>query len=191
MDIWSQFSNIWSLNPKAATEPSNQRWVDQWIMATELDTVFLTPWTCVWELEKKGHSTLLQKIAYRPAIHHPNAPHKVAFFPTQQWVDLGSAPCHCVWRRRLVLRNLVVDWQNQLSKKNRGPQSQGHQRALTVKSQLSWSMNHSTLPQKMAYKPAIHHPIIPLPPLDMPPARWLGPKGWAEHLATVSGGEAG
>ena len=33
---------------------------------------------------------------------------------------------------------------------------------------------HFALRQKMAYEPAIHHPVSPSPPRDMPPARRLG-----------------
>ena len=67
-------------------------------------------------------------------LHPRDVPPTRWIGPTQQGVGLGRAPCHCVWRRRLVMKDLRVDIMNPFSD-SRGLQSYASHQAL--KSQVS------------------------------------------------------
>ena len=101
------FQTVGGLNSKAATEPSNHKWVTQWITGTVPEIAFLTPWTCVWGPENKSHSTLRQKRAYKPAIHHPIRPFRSLDMPLQG----GLAPPSKGWALAQMLISEMLNFQ--------------------------------------------------------------------------------
>ena len=171
---------------------------------------FGDPWTFVWGSENKNHSTLRQTIAFKSAIHHLispspswDTPPTRWLGPTQQGVGLGRAPCHCVWRWRLIMRESFGCTEPAFRQSGASNPRQPHSPLITGESinellqqcqksrfwhlDVHWGSKnkiHSTLRQKIAYKPGIHHPISPSASSEiLPPQGGLVP-----HSQPAAGG---